>query len=137
VTPTGPTLPKGGQLQLVATGTFSDQSVQNLTAQVTWSAGDGSVLQVSNVQGTRGLAFAVAPGAALATATFGNMSGSTSVSVTPATLQTLTITPSNVNIANGTVAQLHASGIFSDQTMQDLTAQVTWTSSALNVAVVS
>jgi uncharacterized protein YjdB len=137
VTPTAPTLPKGGQLQLRATGTFSDQTVQDLTAQVTWSAGDGTVLQVSNVQGMRGLAFAVAPGSVLATATFGNMSGATNVSVTPATLQTLTITPANVNIADGTAVQLHASGIFSDQTMQDLTAQVTWTSSALDVAVVS
>jgi hypothetical protein len=56
--------------------------------------------------------------------------------VTNATLSSITITPANPNIALGTPQQFTATGTFSDATMQNLSAQVAWSSSDINVALI-
>src|SRR5262249_17838651 len=38
VTPANPSVPIGGTQQFTATGTYTDQSTQNLTSQVTWAS---------------------------------------------------------------------------------------------------
>ena len=48
VTPANPTIPTGGTQQFTATGTYSDQSTQNITTQVTWSSSNTSVATISN-----------------------------------------------------------------------------------------
>jgi fibronectin type 3 domain-containing protein len=57
--------------------------------------------------------------------------------VTPATLVSLAVTPTNTNIANGTTRQFTATGTYTDGSAQDLTASVTWSSSSIGVAAVS
>ena len=60
------------------------------------------------------------------------------MTVTGATLTTLAITPTAAqNIALGTSEQYTATGTFSDSSTQDLSNQVTWTSSSPPVAVVN
>ncbi len=65
------------------------------------------------------------------------MSGTTTVTVTAAVLTAITITPPNSSIAKGTSEQLIATGDFSDGTTQNLTAFVSWVSSAPSIATVS
>jgi len=83
VTPANPTIPKGLTNQFTATGTYSDGTSQNITASVTWSSGTTSVATV--VSG--GLASGVGVGSSVITATSGLVSGSTTLTVTAATLQ--------------------------------------------------
>jgi uncharacterized protein YjdB len=59
------------------------------------------------------------------------------VTVTSAKLIAIVVTPSNPSIADGSTIQLMATGAFSDGTTQDLTNQVSWTSSSDTMATVS
>jgi uncharacterized protein YjdB len=136
VTPTAPSIALGTTRRFTATGIFSDQSSQNLTAAVAWSSSNTAIATVSNLAGSNGLASSVAAGATTITATFGGTSGSTTLMVTPATLTSLQVAPSNPSIALGQTRQFEATGIFSDNTKQDLTAAVSWDSSDMSVATI-
>ncbi len=55
-----------------------------------------------------------------------------------AVLRTISITPSNpLGIDSGTQLQFSASGNFSDNSVQDLTTMVVWTSSDISIADIS
>src|SRR6266699_1344748 len=133
VTPANPNLPQGLTRQFTATGTYSDSSTQDLTAQVAWSSSNTGVATIDSA----GLATSVAGGAPTITATLGLVSGNTTLTVTNATLSSIAVTPTNPSIANGTTRQFTATGTYSDFTTQDLTTQVTWSSSNNTVATIS
>jgi hypothetical protein len=137
VTPVNPSLARGTTVQLAATGSYSDGSTQDLTAQVGWASSDVSVATISNAPPTRGLATAIAAGTTTLSATLGLVVGTTTLTVTAATLDAITVTPVGASIAAGTTLQLAATGTYSDGTTQDLTFQVTWTSSDAAIATVS
>jgi uncharacterized repeat protein (TIGR01451 family) len=84
VTPTNPSVPAGGSLQLTATGTLSDGSTQDLTAVAAWSSSTPSVATVSNAAASKGLATGVAVGTTEITASSGMVSGATTLAVTGA-----------------------------------------------------
>src|SRR6266699_4409012 len=137
VTPANPNLPQGLTRQFTATGTYSDFTTQDLTTQVTWSSSGAAVATISNAGGSQGLATSVAAGTTTITATLGGVSGSTTLTVTAAILSTITVTPTTPSIANGTTWQFTATGTYSDFTTQDLTTQVTWSSSNTAVATIN
>ena len=137
VTPTAPTLAKGTTVQLVATGTFSDNTTQDVTSLATWTTAGAAVATVSNQSGSRGLATGVSKGLVAIQAALSGQTGSANLTVTDATLSSLTVTPTGPVIANGTAMQLIATGNFSDGTAQNLTTSVTWASSVPSVATVS
>ena len=65
ITPTNPTVTVGQTTQLLATGTFADNSTQNVTAFVTWASSDTTKATVSST----GLVTGVATGSPTVTAT--------------------------------------------------------------------
>jgi hypothetical protein len=71
------------------------------------------------------------------TAGYGGVSGSTTLTVTSATLVSIGVTPASPRIAKGTAQQFTATGVYSDATIQDLTGSATWTSSDPTVATIS
>jgi uncharacterized protein YjdB len=84
ITPIDPSMPDGSTLQLIATATYSDGSTYDITSQGgVWSSSSPSVVGVSNAKGTKGLATAKKAGAVTITVTFGSISGTTTVTVTP------------------------------------------------------
>ncbi|TGL63530.1 beta strand repeat-containing protein [Leptospira sarikeiensis] len=138
VTPTNPSVAKGLTRDFVATGTYTDASTQNLTTQVTWSSSDTSKATISNASGTEGKATGVAVGTTNISATLGSVtSPSTTLTVTAAVLQSITITPSNPSVAKGRSQNLTATGTYSDSSTQNLTTQVTWSSSSNSTVGVS
>jgi trimeric autotransporter adhesin len=133
VTPANPDLLLGTVRQFTATGTFSDQSTQDITSSVTWaSSNDG----VASIRGA-GLAAAVALGSLTISATAGSISGSTTVTVGPAALISITIRPENGKIARLTSQQFRAIGTYTDGAVHGVTGKVTWTSSDPSVAKIS
>jgi hypothetical protein len=64
--------------QLTATGTYSDNSTQNITASVTWTSSDMGKALISSA----GLATGVAAGTTTISATAGSITGATSLTVT-------------------------------------------------------
>jgi hypothetical protein len=137
VTPALPSIAKGRTLQFVATGIFSDNSTQNLTGQVTWSSSNASLASISTASGSNGLATATGAGSVTISAASGSITGSTTLNVTGALLTAIEITPNAPNIAKGVSQPFVAMGIFSDNSTQNLTTQVTWASTLPTVAVVS
>ena len=137
ITPTNPSIAKGTGKQFAATGIFSDATTQDLTASVTWSSSSTDVATINNAANVKGLAASVAAGSTTITATFGSISGSTSLTVTAATLVSIAITPADPGIAKGTAKQFTATGTYSDNSTQNLTNMAIWTSSATGVATIS
>lgn len=131
---TGPaTLARGAQAQLVATGTFTNGKAYDLTSAVRWASSASSVATVS----LSGQVTAVAPGTATLTARRDNLVGSLNLTVSPATLVSLAVSPASASIPAFTTQAFTARGTFSDNTTQDLTTQVTWSSSKASVASIS
>ena len=139
LTPTDPSVSFALPEQFYATGTYSDGSTQDLTGLATWVSSDTHVATISDAAASKGLATPVAPGGGTTTITawFGGISGSTTLTVTPATLSSITISSATTTIALGTTQQFFATGNFSDGTTQDITASVLWTSSDSAVATIS
>jgi 6-phosphogluconolactonase (cycloisomerase 2 family) len=137
VTPAKPSIAKGLKSQFSATGTYTDNSTQNLTALVQWSSSDPTIAPISNASGFDGLATGLNPGSVTITATLGGAAASTVLTVTPATLVSIGVTPANPGIANGLTSQFAATGVYTDNSTQDLTASVAWTSSDTTIASVS
>jgi hypothetical protein len=77
VTPANPSVPPGGEQQFVATGTYSDNSTQDLTGTATWSSSTPNVATV----GATGLASTLAQGSTTIQASLGSVSGSTALTV--------------------------------------------------------
>jgi trimeric autotransporter adhesin len=137
VTPVNPKAALGTSTQFTATGIFSDDSAQDLTSQVTWNSSSPSVAFVSNAADSLGLATSFEMGTTSISAVLGSVTGSTTLTVTSAILVSIQVTPVSPSIAKGTTRQFAATGIYSDQSTQDLTKQVTWSSSSPSVASVS
>ena len=137
VTPTDPSAAKGTTVQFTATGVYTDATTQNLTTQVAWSSSSTGVATISNAAGSQGLARAVALGSSTIGATFGGISGSTTMTVTAAKLVAVEVSPINPTMARGTTLDFACTGVFSDNTTQDLTASALWASSNTSVATVS
>jgi hypothetical protein len=81
VTPEDRTIENGANQQFVATGTFSDDSQQDITDLATWLTIDNSVGTISNSPNSRGLFVSIAAGVTVIEATFGGVSGETVLKV--------------------------------------------------------
>jgi uncharacterized protein YjdB len=136
VTPAASSIPVQVELQYTATATFADGSTQNLTNSVTWTSSAPAVATISVTAGSQGLATGVSPGTATVTASFGGIAGHTTLTVSNATLNTITVTPASADIALGNSQQFTATGNYTDGP-HDLTNQATWTSSDVSTAVVN
>ena len=81
VTPANPTVLQGAVQQFIATGTFSDGSVIDLTNQANWTSSNATVATMNDI----GQASAASPGTTTITATFTQngvqTSGSTTLTV--------------------------------------------------------
>src|SRR5215469_10339847 len=143
VTPPISTLPKGTTVQLTATCNLSDLTTQNCTNEVGWTSNDEASAQVSNATGSQGLVTAIAVGSTATTITAtlnisgSPLSGTASVTVTPAVLKAIAVVPANPSIPLGLTKQLQAAGFYSDNSVQDLTTEVSWTADNAGIATVS
>lgn len=139
VTPASASIALGTSQQFTATGTLTGGLTQNLTTFALWSSSAPSVATVGNVAGTFGLAESKATGTTSILASFGTVTSAPPavLTVTPATLVSISVAPTTTSVAAGNKLQYTATGAFSDSTTQDLTASATWASSNTQVATIS
>jgi len=133
VTPANPSFALGTTQQLKATGTYSDGSTQDLTNTVTWDTTDHTIAMVN----AQGLATSVAAGSTTVTAASGSIRGTTTLTVTPATLVSIAVTPAIPSDPLGTTQQFTATGTFTDGSTQNITKTVQWSSDTTTVATIS
>src|SRR5204862_4390468 len=92
------TVAKGSKPQFVATGTYTDGSTQVLTSTTTWASATAATATISNAAGSKGLATTVAVGTTVISATTGAIKGMATLTVTPATLTSIAVTPATPSI---------------------------------------
>jgi hypothetical protein len=112
-------IPKGMPQQYKATGIYTDGSAQDLTGTVSWEASEPDVAEISNADGSRGLATALTEGDTIIRATdvdSGKM-GEMSLQVTRAELQSIAVTP-DPSIPLGRSVTLTATGTYSDNPLK-------------------
>ena len=132
VTPANATIAKGENLQLVATGSYSDGSQQTLKDSVTWQTSKPTIATI----GDQGQVTGMGEGASQVSATYQGVTGSTSVTIGGPALIGISVSPTPSSLALGESEPLTATGKFSDGTTQDLTRSATWSSSATGIATV-
>jgi len=133
VSPTAASIAAGHTQQFTATGHYLGGSTQDLTSTATWSSSLTSVATVSSA----GLTTGVATGATTITATDGLILGTAALTVTPAVLVSISVSPLTASIAAGGTQQFTATGTYSDLSTKDLTSTANWASSLTSVATVS
>ena len=129
-------LAKGLTEPFTAIGTFADGSTQDITSQVTWTTSNTSVATIAN----GGLATAVAPGMAFLNATLGSVSSNLqpyAITVIAPTLLSITVTAASPTLAQNSTETLVATGIYSDNSTQNLSSLVTWASSNTSAVTVA
>jgi len=136
LTPANSTTYVGVSVPFTATGTAGQQTI-NLSSSVNWASSSPSIATISNAGGRQGIATGVGAGTTSINAVFAGITGTTNLTVSPATITSLTISPVTPTISKGATLAFKATGKFSDGATVDLTSQVTWTSSAANVAPIS
>jgi hypothetical protein len=133
--------PAGTTLQFTATANLSGGGTLDITDQVTWGVNNPGVGTISNSAPTRGLLSANVPGMVSVTAVFistGQVSSnSPTVTVTAATLSSISITPMATSVPKGVTVQYTALGLYSDGSSVNITNTVTWGSSTMGVATIS
>jgi uncharacterized protein YjdB len=133
VAPASPSIAAGNTQQFSAQGNYSNGSTANITGSVTWMSSDTTVATIN----TAGLALTVGAGSTTVTATSGNVNGTANLTVTPAALVSIAVTPGTQSINTGKTQQYTATGTYSDTSTRDITNSVGWQSDSTSVATIN
>ncbi|MBK6604623.1 MAG: Ig-like domain-containing protein [Leptospiraceae bacterium] len=140
VSPSTKTIAKGTTTQFTATATYSDGSTADVTKTAVWTSSNTSFGTVDTSSTTGGIARGIAAGAATITAAIGGKSATANLTVTSATLVSISIgnginsgtglpaSSGPFTIAKGTTKKYYAVGVYSDGSKQEITDLVSWTS---------
>jgi len=130
VSPANLTLPINATQPYLAMGIFSDGSEIDITKNVVWSSSDTSIAIMGGWE-----VKTLAAGETTITATYGKpaqVTGSTTLTVSPATLSSIELTFANgektVSVYEGTTGSLVAMAKYSDGSTLDITDQASYTS---------
>lgn len=132
IAPANPSTATGLTSQFTALGIFSDGTAHDVSALAAWSSNSAA----ATVNST-GLATGVAPGQAVISANFLGQTGSGTLTVSNASLNSIAVTPAITSIVNGLTGQFTAMGTFADGTTQDLTSFAQWSSTNTNAAIMN
>ncbi|MBK8397950.1 MAG: Ig-like domain-containing protein [Leptospiraceae bacterium] len=133
------TVINGLTYQYTATATYSDGSTQNVTKEAVWNSSNNGVATVTTSLDNGGSLQTVSPGSTTVSATFGGItSNNSNVTVTPATLVSISITcQESLSLVKGLTKTCTATGTYTDGTTADITSSVIWNSSNTGVATIS
>jgi YD repeat-containing protein len=135
--PANVSVPLGTRQQFTATGKFSDNSTQDLTASVIWASSNVNVATIFSSGSKAGLATSMGIGTTMITASFGSVqSAPVALTVTPAAVVLITVSPANFPSPANAEVPYKAMGTFSNNSVQDLTTSATWSSSNTSVATI-
>ena len=124
-------MPPNTRQQFTALGTYSDDSVRDITTEVAWTTSASNLATASS----QGVVTALAPGGVIVRASSGQVTGTVNVSVTAAKLTSIAVIPYQAVFGIGVSEQFTALGEFDDNSVGEL-ANVIWSSAASTVASV-
>jgi trimeric autotransporter adhesin len=145
ITPANPTIRVGATQQFAAVVALEDGTTQTVTNQASWTTSSGTIASITTSGGGgggpgggggRGLATGIAAGQVTVTATYSNLTATTTLTVTKAVPTSLVVTPPSPTIQVGQTQAFVATMVYDDNTTANVTAQASWTSSAPSVATI-
>jgi len=126
-----------------ATATLANGDTLNVTNLSSWSSSDATIATVGSSTGVVQAEAVTNPDnpvtitVSYTDATQHTVTQNIALDVTNATVQTITVTPSQASIPVGIQKSFDATGAFSDGTTQDIATNVTWSSSLGSVASIT
>ncbi len=133
ISPLPSPLPMGASRKFTAIAHYRGGSQAELVSGVTWTSSDPQVLPTT----AEGMATAANQGTANLQATLEKTSASASVTVVPATVVALAVSPTDETIIVSGELQLKVSATSSDGHVEDVTRRVQWTSSTPTVVTIT
>ncbi|MEW6996689.1 Ig-like domain-containing protein [Colwelliaceae bacterium BS250] len=137
VSPLSVTVPKGTNGHFIATAFYSDGQTSDVTQQALWQSNDNSIVSVIAIGINAGDGYAQNVGSTQVSATFSGLTRASEVTISDAVLKELKLTPEQDASYVGGNTQYTVFGVFSDDTSKDLTLDVSWSSTAPQIASVS
>ena len=122
IIPVNPSVPVGIEGQFIATAYYSDNTTADVTHNANWIVENYSIAAVVPNGEYGGYARALAEGSTQITASYDGQTENTNITVTTATLTSISLTPPNAEVPAGTNQQYQLFGLFSDGSNHDLTA---------------
>ena len=143
VTPSDASIAASTSQQFTATGIYTDNSTKDLTALAAWTTSDPalavtesdvenssspSLASIKPLVALPGSVYAREEGTITIRASWGGLLGTGTLRIKRVKLVSISVTPTNPVLAQGTSQQFTATGMFSDNSTQDLTSSTTWSS---------
>jgi trimeric autotransporter adhesin len=135
ITPPIIVTPAGGDVRLRASAVFSNDDAVDVTTEAIWFSENEQVAEIRQVGDSIRLE-AVSAGVTTIRATYGGVTVTASVTVTPAVLESLAVTPAVLSLPAGNARQLILVGTYSDASRSNLTFQAEWSTSDGDIVVV-
>ncbi len=124
VTPSSASVAPNGTQQFTATGTYANNSTQNITTGVTWHATAGATITAG------GLATGVTPNTtSTITATQGAIVSNGALLTITNPLVSIAVAPATMTLNPGQMQQYTATGTYANGSTQNITSSVTWSAS--------
>ena len=139
ITPAAPAVAPGSWVKFEAVAVMTDNTVQQITILASWASSAPAVAAIDNTNGFlgKGLCQALTAGSTEISATWAGKTGKTKLTVNPASLTEIQVTPFVATLPVGYLTLFKATGIYSDFTTQDLTQSASWSSSKTAIASVN
>ena len=137
ITPAAPSVATGVSQQFAASGTFSDNTTQDITFDSVWYSNATGTATVSDAESSKGLATALAIGTATISANFGSVTGTTQMTVTDPVLQTIALSAGSSTLLTLSSTNITALGTYSNHTTKDITSMASWSSANSSYVTVS
>lgn len=122
IVPSSMTLSKGCQQPLTAQATYSDGTSADITDNVQWACDDQTVANTNDIS----LLQAHNGGNANLIASFSGSEGSASVTVSQATISSISLSPSPLSMYEGVTTNMKAFANYSDGTSADISNSAVW-----------
>jgi len=139
ISPPNQTIPQGVKEKYTATGHYSDgvndEIIMDITSSVNWTVTNTAIANFEDSQ-KDGYLTAKSTGTTTIKAERNGIFKETDITITNKELISIQITPATTSIPIGTELNFTAKGEYSDGSSLDLTDQVTWSSSATNIATI-
>ena len=133
VTPATASVATGATQQFSATAVYSDNTTRDVTATSAWSSASTAV----GIVNAAGLATGLRVGSTVIAAAFEGKSGTATLTVLPASLLSLALTPANTTLQAGATRQLAVAATYTDGTVVDVTAKSAFVSATPAAVTVS
>ena len=135
IQPASQTVAKGTSAQIKALGHFTDGALIDLTSKVLWNSSQPSSVGVQSA--SSGTVLIQNEGSALISAELDGVIGLGNITVSAATLQSISISTTQTTVPSGITLGLIATGTYSDMSTRDISQQVNWQSDDVLKATVS